>query len=234
MCESDASSTVIFFVFAKPHELVSNDHVHRSRRDAAVTRPWSRKASDWWYREISQPLRQLTSTERAAVICLGVQTGLFPVPGCTMFCLGICMALLALQAKWNPYNGIPKKVLGALSGAINLVLAPVQLVAIPVYVKLAEISGVAAFLDKSMPVVSTGENDYLSVVLQILRSGGAACAVWLLSSFVYVPIGFLLTFVVGSPDPPRGKSEHRCQIARSSFGAVSHSSTRVRGEEIPD
>ena len=159
----------------------------------------------WWTENLWHPMRGLSSTERAAAICLGLQTGMFPVPACTMWCLGLCLVLV----KPLPiFCRIPPAVLGAISGAVNLLLAPIQLLAIPFYAALADSWGMAGFvsvfdqLDFTASAPNSldlqGEQQCLrAYVGYFLRKCGAACLTWLATTIFILPLGFVLKFFVG-------------------------------------
>ena len=169
---------------------------------------WQRVRA-WWQSEVVNPMQTLSSSERAAAMCLGIQTGLFPVPGCTMVCLGICIAVFGQMLPC--LRRIPRKVLTPISCAINLLLAPVQLLAIPLYAWIAEVSGVTRLVDwvvdpvtgvawdseQSSEAASAGSRSSYVTCLYLLRSGGAGCLVWAFSTILFFPIGFLLTYVIG-------------------------------------
>jgi hypothetical protein len=155
----------------------------------------------WWTENLWRPMRGLSSTERAAAICLGLQTGMFPVPACTMVCLGFCLVLV----KPLPiFCRIPPAVLGTISGAVNLLLAPIQLLAIPFYAALADSWGMAGFVSVLDHLDSTSAPNRLDLQGEInayvgyfLRKCSAACLAWLATTIFILPLGFALTFVVG-------------------------------------
>ena len=158
----------------------------------------------WAQAHILTPLSALTPREGAAVLCLGLHTGIFPVPGGTMACLAVCMMLVR---RLPLFRSIPPAVLSAVSAAVNLALTPIQLAAIPVFVRLSESWSLGERIDRivaSCPRVGVQargfgtENDdgmaaqAIRNAVVLLQTFGAASLAWMLTTILMLPLWLLL------------------------------------------
>ena len=173
------------------NENAGHSHVRSPRAVFVVVR-------DWFQINISAPMRNLSHSESAATICLGLHTGLFPAPGCTMLCLGGCLIFVR---RLPIFRRIPSAVLSTISAAINLMLAPVQLAAIPFFIRLADrlgISGRLAFdaVAVTVDAASSGWSKAQEMMLFVMHNFSAACLAWLLTTVLVVILGFVLALVL--------------------------------------
>ena len=150
------------------------------------------RVKNWYKHKLVQPWKRLTAMEKVFCLVVGVLGGMFPVPGVTTFVGLVISKLLALSAPQI-----------AVSSAVNLVLAPVQLMAIPFLAQFAAVFTGADASTFTATFLAGAAADGMGV---LLSSAGSmllhAICLWAVVSGAV--LGVMYTFLL---NPKAGKRE---------------------------